>query len=82
MEVSFTLVVCLSSSSSLKKKDGDLASALTRIKELDSLYIRSEAALSAARSESASLGAELADLKAQITKVCCSISSVWHLAKC
>ncbi|XP_048832404.1 lamin-B2 [Brienomyrus brachyistius] len=51
-----------------KKKDGDLASALARIKELDSLYIRSEAALSTAASENASLGAELADLKSQLTK--------------
>nr|XP_023699586.1 lamin-B2 [Paramormyrops kingsleyae] len=51
-----------------KKKDGDLVSALARIKELDSLHIRSEAALSAAMSENASLGAELADLKAQLSK--------------
>ncbi|XP_023699586.2 lamin-B2 isoform X1 [Paramormyrops kingsleyae] len=51
-----------------KKKDGDLVSALARIKELDSLHIRSEAALSAAMSENASLGAELADLKAQLAK--------------
>ncbi|KAJ8374686.1 hypothetical protein SKAU_G00052660 [Synaphobranchus kaupii] len=51
-----------------KKRDGDLAIAQARIKELESLYNRSEAALNTALSENGSLGAELADLKAQLAK--------------
>ncbi|KAJ8278640.1 hypothetical protein COCON_G00057060 [Conger conger] len=51
-----------------KKKDGDLAIALARIKELESLYNKSEAALNTALSENGALGAELADLRAQLAK--------------
>ncbi|KAI1891801.1 hypothetical protein AGOR_G00147490 [Albula goreensis] len=51
-----------------KKKDGDLAIAQARIKELESLYNKSEAALNTALSENGALGAELADLKAQLAK--------------
>lgn len=51
-----------------KKKDGDLAVAQARIKELEALYNKSEAALNTALSENGALGAELADLKAQLAK--------------
>ncbi|KPP64016.1 lamin-B2-like, partial [Scleropages formosus] len=51
-----------------KKKDGDLTLAQARVKELESMYNKSEAALSTALSENAALGAELADLKAQLAK--------------
>lgn len=55
--------------SSYKKKDGDLAVALARIKELEAQYNKNEAALNTALSENKSLSAELADLKAQLAKV-------------
>lgn len=55
--------------SSYKKKDGDLAAALARIKELEAQYNKNEAALNTARGENKSLSAELADLKAQLAKV-------------
>lgn len=55
--------------SSYKKKDGDLALALARIKELEAQYNKNEAALNTAFSENSSLSAELADLKAQLAKV-------------
>uniref|UniRef100_A0A8C9VX39 Lamin B2 n=1 Tax=Scleropages formosus TaxID=113540 RepID=A0A8C9VX39_SCLFO len=51
-----------------KKKDGDLTLAQARVKELESMYNKSEAALSTALSENAALGAELADLKAQLSE--------------
>ncbi|XP_072516727.1 lamin-B2 [Salminus brasiliensis] len=51
-----------------KKKDGDLVLAQARIKELESQYNQSEAALNTALSENAALSAELADLKAQLAK--------------
>ncbi|XP_027015304.1 lamin-B2 [Tachysurus fulvidraco] len=53
---------------SYKKKDGDLALAQTRIKELESQFNQSEASLSTALSENASLSAEVADLKNQLAK--------------
>lgn len=59
--------------SSYKKKDGDLALALARIKELEAQYNKNEAALNTALSENKSLSAELADLKAQLAKVGLSI---------
>ncbi|KAL7867089.1 hypothetical protein AOLI_G00149030 [Acnodon oligacanthus] len=51
-----------------KKRDGDLALAQARIRELESQYNQSEAALSTAVSENAALSAELADLKNQLSK--------------
>ncbi|KAJ8408298.1 hypothetical protein AAFF_G00257120 [Aldrovandia affinis] len=51
-----------------RKKDGDLSVAQARIKELESLYNRSEASLHTALSENGALGAELDDLKAQLSK--------------
>uniref|UniRef100_A0A672SM79 Lamin-B2-like n=1 Tax=Sinocyclocheilus grahami TaxID=75366 RepID=A0A672SM79_SINGR len=51
-----------------KKKDGDLALAQARIKELEAQYNKKEAALNTALSENNSLSAELADLKAQLAK--------------
>ncbi|XP_036376851.1 lamin-B2 [Megalops cyprinoides] len=52
----------------LKKRDGDLAIAQARIKELESLYNKSEAALNTALSQNGALEAEVADLKAQLSK--------------
>ncbi|KAM9460793.1 lamin-B2 [Clarias gariepinus] len=52
-----------------KKKDGDLASAQARIKELESQYNQSEATLTTSLSENAALAAEIADLKNQLIKV-------------
>uniref|UniRef100_A0A8B9HPD0 Lamin B2 n=1 Tax=Astyanax mexicanus TaxID=7994 RepID=A0A8B9HPD0_ASTMX len=54
---------------SFKKKDGDLVLAQARIKELESQYNQSEAALNTALSENAALSAELADVKTQLAKV-------------
>lgn len=54
---------------SYKKKDGDLASAQARIKELESQYNQSEATLTTSLSENAALAAEIADLKNQLIKV-------------
>uniref|UniRef100_A0AAR2IRR9 Lamin B2 n=1 Tax=Pygocentrus nattereri TaxID=42514 RepID=A0AAR2IRR9_PYGNA len=51
-----------------KKRDGDLALAQARIRDLESQYNQSEAALSTAVSENAALSAELADLKNQLSK--------------
>uniref|UniRef100_A0A673N7E7 Lamin-B2-like n=1 Tax=Sinocyclocheilus rhinocerous TaxID=307959 RepID=A0A673N7E7_9TELE len=51
-----------------EKKDGDLALAQARIKELEAQYNKKEAALNTALSENNSLSAELADLKAQLAK--------------
>lgn len=66
--------------SSYKKKDGDLALALARIKELEAQYNKNEAALNTALSENGSLSAELADLKAQLAKVSPFIHSSASLA--
>uniref|UniRef100_A0AAR2K0P9 Lamin B2 n=1 Tax=Pygocentrus nattereri TaxID=42514 RepID=A0AAR2K0P9_PYGNA len=52
-----------------KKRDGDLALAQARIRDLESQYNQSEAALSTAVSENAALSAELADLKNQLSKI-------------
>lgn len=46
-----------------------MALAQTRIKELESQFNQSEASLSTALSENASLSAEVADLKNQLAKV-------------
>lgn len=54
---------------SYKKRDGDLALAQARIKELESQYNQSEASLTTALSENAALSAEIADLKNQLAKV-------------
>ncbi|XP_056614226.1 lamin-B2 [Triplophysa dalaica] len=51
-----------------KKKDGDLAAALARIRELEAQYNKNEAALNTSHSENKALSAELADLKAQLAK--------------
>lgn len=56
-------------SSSYKKKDGDLASALARIKELEAKFNQNEAALNTALGEKSALSASLADLKKQLAKV-------------
>lgn len=55
---------------SFKKRDGDLALAQVRIKEVESQYNQSEASLTTALGENAVLSAELADLKNQLAKVC------------
>ncbi|XP_053318167.1 lamin-B2 [Spea bombifrons] len=52
-----------------KKKDADLAAAQGRIKDLEGLFHRSEAELSAALSDRRNLEANLADLQAQLAKV-------------
>lgn len=54
---------------SYKKRDGDLALAQARMKELESQYNQSEASLNTALSEKAALSAEVADLKNQLAKV-------------
>ncbi|XP_060797257.1 lamin-B2 [Neoarius graeffei] len=51
-----------------KKRDGDLALAQARMKELESQYNQSEASLNTALSEKAALSAEVADLKNQLAK--------------
>ncbi|KAF4083156.1 hypothetical protein AMELA_G00136740, partial [Ameiurus melas] len=53
---------------SFKKRDGDLALAQARIKELESQYNQSEASLATALSENAALCAEITDLKNQLAK--------------
>uniref|UniRef100_A0A6Q2X4R4 Lamin B2 n=1 Tax=Esox lucius TaxID=8010 RepID=A0A6Q2X4R4_ESOLU len=51
-----------------EKKDGDLALAMTRAKDLEAQFNRSEADLASALSENGNLAAEVADLKAQLAK--------------
>ncbi|NWW96249.1 LMNB2 protein, partial [Rhynochetos jubatus] len=53
---------------SYKKKDGDLAVAQGRIKDLEVLFHRSEAELNTVLNEKRSLEAEVADLRAQLAK--------------
>lgn len=56
-------------SSSTKKKDSDLAAAVSRANGLEGQLNKSEAALSAALSQNATLTSELADVKSQLAKV-------------
>ncbi|XP_058494007.1 lamin-B2 [Solea solea] len=51
-----------------KKKDGDLAAALSRASGLEAQLNKSEASLSTALSQNAALTADLADLKGQLAK--------------
>lgn len=55
--------------SSAKKKDGDLAAAMSRAGGLEGQLHKSEAALSTALSQNAALTCELADLKSVLAKV-------------
>lgn len=55
--------------SSVKKKDGDLAAALSRAGGLEGQLNKSEAALSTALSQNAALTSELADVKNLLAKV-------------
>lgn len=54
---------------SYKKKDGEWSTSQGRIKELEVLFHRSEAELTATLSEKQSLEAEVADARAQLAKV-------------
>lgn len=55
--------------SSAKKKDSDLATAVSRASGLEGQLNKSEAALSTALSQNAALTSELADVKSQLAKV-------------
>lgn len=56
--------------SSAKKKDNDLAAAMSRASGLEGQLNKSEAALSTALSQNAALTSELADVKSLLAKVC------------
>ena len=55
--------------SSVKKKDCDLAAALSRGNGLEGQLNKSEAALSTALSQNTALTSELADVRSQLAKV-------------
>lgn len=55
---------------SAKKKDSDLAAAVSRASGLEGQLNKSEAALSTAQSQNAALTSELADVKCLLAKVC------------
>lgn len=55
---------------SAKKREGDLAAALSRASNLESQLNKSDADLSTALSQNASLTSELMDVKNQLAKVC------------
>lgn len=59
----------LSVCSSARKKDGDLAAALSRATGLESELNQSAAALSTALSQNAALTSELVDVKGLLAKV-------------
>lgn len=59
----------LASFPSYKKKDGEWSTSQGRIRELEVLFHRSEAELTATLSEKQSLEAEVADAQAQLAKV-------------
>uniref|UniRef100_A0A3Q2QPN1 Lamin B2 n=2 Tax=Fundulus heteroclitus TaxID=8078 RepID=A0A3Q2QPN1_FUNHE len=65
---SLTEVMFISCALSAKKKDGDLAAALSRANGLEGQLNKSEAALSTALSQNSALSAELADMKNQLAK--------------
>lgn len=54
---------------SYKKKDGEWSTSQGRIKELEVLFHRSEAELTATLAEKRNLEAEVADLRAELAKV-------------
>lgn len=56
-------------SCSAKKKDSDLAAALSRVSGLEGQLNKSEASLATALSQNAALTSELADIKSQLAKV-------------
>ncbi|XP_036993560.1 lamin-B2 isoform X3 [Artibeus jamaicensis] len=56
------------SNKSYKKKDGELTVAQGRVKDLESLFHRSEAELAAALSDKRSLESDVTDLRAQLAK--------------
>lgn len=58
-----------SSSCSAKKKEADLASAVSRANSLEGQLHKSEAALSTALSQSAALTSELGEVKSLLAKV-------------
>lgn len=60
---------CLASFLSYKKKEGECSTSQGRIRELEVLFHRSEAELTATLSEKQSLEAEVADARAQLAKV-------------
>lgn len=69
-----SILTCLLSSafcrsSSVKKREGDLAAALSRASTLETQLNKSEAALTTALSQNASLSSELTDFKSQLAKV-------------
>lgn len=64
--------------SSYKKKDGELTVAQGRVKDLESLFHRSEAELAAALSDKRSLESDVTDLRAQLAKVSPGSAPVWR----
>lgn len=58
--------------SSAKKRESDLAAALSRASGLETQLNKSEAALSTALSQNATLTSDLADVNSQLAKVCTS----------
>lgn len=56
-------------STSAKKREGDLAAALSRASTLETQLNKSEAVLTTAQSQNASLNSELMDVKSQLAKV-------------
>lgn len=58
--------------SSAKKRESDLAAALSRASGLETQLNKSEAALSTALSQNATLTSDLADVNSQLAKVCIS----------
>lgn len=74
LEGHFVVVVShdcvLSWVSSVKKKEGDLAAAMSRASVLQDQLNKSEAALSTALSQNAALTSELADVNSLLAKVC------------
>lgn len=63
---------------SSKKRDGELTVAQGRVKELESLFHRSEAELAAALSDKRSLESDVAELRAQLAKVGLGQVPVWR----
>lgn len=60
--------------SSARKKESDLAAAVSRASALEGQLNKSEAALSTALSQNAALTSELADVNSLLAKVCTAFS--------
>lgn len=76
--------------SSAKKREGELTVAQGRVKDLESLFHRSEAELAAALSDKRGLENDVAELRAQLAKVvawcrqetsACDSTACWGMAR-